>query len=81
MICFKDDSKKYYSKNKEKVLKMISNKYENSIKKNYSVKLNFNSIEEMENNFMKAKEQFLNGELKQVTRKSKKNEENIIWFN
>ena len=51
---------------------MLANKYEKVSKKIYSVKLNFNSIEEMLIEFEKAKEQFIKGELVEVKRKNKK---------
>ena len=70
--CYKDLSKKYYASNKERVLNMLANKYEKLIKQKYTVKLNFNTIEEMELEFNKAKEQFLKGEIKEVKRKNKK---------
>ncbi len=70
--CYKDLSKKYYANNKERVLNMLANKYEKLVKQKYTVKLNFNTIEEMELEFNKAKEQFIKGELKEIKRKSKK---------
>ena len=70
--CYKKISKKYYADNKERVLNMIATKYEKLKKQKYSVKFNFNTLEEMEIEFNKAKEQFLKGELKEIKRKPKK---------
>ncbi len=51
---------------------MLATKYDKVVKQKYTVKLNFNNIEDMELAFNKAKEQFLKGELKELKRKSKK---------
>ena len=70
--CYKETSKKYYEENKKRVLDMLANKYEKVIKKKYNIKINFNTLEELENEFNILKEQFLKGEVKEVKRKSKK---------
>ena len=70
--CYRIKSNEYYKEHKIKVLECIKIKYEKNSKKKYNVKLNFNTIEEMQKSFDDAKEQFLKGELIEVTRKSKK---------
>jgi hypothetical protein len=69
--CYKEMSKEYYRNHKEKLLEQLATKYENTKRKKYYVKLNFNSLEELENEFEKAKEQFIKGEIKEVYRNKK----------
>ncbi len=73
--CYRNLSKKYYADNKERVLNMMANKYEKINNKIYSVKLNFNTIEDMEIEFKKAKLQFLKGEVK--VKKERKNKKKL----
>ena len=70
--CYKAISKEYYKNNKEKLLKQLATKYDITKHKKYTVKLNFNSLEELEREFEKAKEQFNKGEIQEVKKKAKK---------
>ena len=70
--CYKELSKEYYKNNRERLLEQLSTKYDSTKFKKYVVKLTFNSIEELEDEFKIAKEQFLKGELKEVYRIKRK---------
>ena len=72
LICYKDVSKNYYKENKERVLDMLAKKYEKNIKQKYSVKINFNTLDDLILEFDKLKDQFTKGEIKEVIRKPKK---------
>ena len=70
--CYKELSKEYYKNNRERLLEQLSTKYDSTKFEKYVVKLTFNSIEELEDEFKIAKEQFLKGELKEVYRIKRK---------